>query len=127
MSETTNTNTAPKLTGRAKLVANYESSLEKYKALGVKLNELAAEINAIDALAAVTVGSKVIVTVGKGEAAKEVEAVVVGVREEEDGSKTLKVQYGEGFDADIAVVKASKVKLPATVEGEATAAEAAQG
>lgn len=125
MSETTNTNTAPKLTGRAKLVANYESSLEKYKALGVKLNELAAEINAIDALAAVTVGSKVIVTVGKGEAAKEVEAVVVGVREEEDGSKTLKVQYGEGFDADIAVVKASKVKLPAA-EGEA-AAEAAQG
>lgn len=126
MSETTNTNTAPKLTGRAKLVANYESSLEKYKALGVKLNELAAEINAIDALAAVTVGSKVIVTVGKGEAAKEVEAVVVGVREEEDGSKTLKVQYGEGFDADIAVVKASKVKLPAA-EGEAAAAEAAQG
>lgn len=118
MSETTNTNTAPKLTGRAKLVANYESGLEKYKALGVKLNELAAEINAIDALAAVTVGSKVIVTVGKGEAAKEVEAVVVGVREEEDGSKTLKVQYGEGFDADIAVVKASKVKLPAA-EGEA--------
>lgn len=126
MSETTNTNTAPKLTGRAKLVANYESNLEKYKALGVKLNELAAEINAIDALAAVTVGSKVIVTVGKGEAAKEVEAVVVGVREEEDGSKTLKVQYGEGFDADIAVVKASKVKLPAA-EGEAAAAEAAQG
>lgn len=126
MSETTNTNTAPKLTGRAKLVANYESSLEKYKALGVKLNELVAEINAIDALAAVTVGSKVIITVGKGEAAKEVEAVVVGVREEEDGSKTLKVQYGEGFDADIAVVKASKVKLPAA-EGEAAAAEAAQG
>ena len=126
MSETPNTNTTPKLTGRAKLVANYESSLEKYKALGVKLNELAAEINAIDALAAVTVGSKVIVTVGKGEAAKEVEAVVVGVREEEDGSKTLKVQYGEGFDADIAVVKASKVKLPAA-EGEAAAAEAAQG
>ena len=110
-----------KLTRREKLLAQYNTAFAKHADLAAKLQELAAEINSIDALSAVTVGSIVVVTVGRGDEAKEVEASVIGVREEEDGSKTYKVTYGSGFDADIAVVKGNKLKLPVAVAAEASA------
>ena len=124
-----NTNTAAettaapevKLTRREKLLAQYNAAFAKHAELAAKLQELAAEINSIDALAAVTVGSVVVVAVGRGDEAMEVEANVIGVREEEDGSKTYKVTYGSGFDADIAVVKGNKLKLPVAVAAEAAA------
>jgi hypothetical protein len=124
-----NTNTAAettaapevKLNRREKLLAQYNHAFTKHAELAAKLQELAAEINSIDALAAVTVGSGVVVNLGRGDGAKEVEATVIGVREEEDGSKTYKVTYGSGFDADIAVVKGNKLKLPVAAAAEASA------
>ena len=110
-----------KLTRREKLLAQYNAAFAKHAELAAKLSEIASEINSIDALAAVHVGSVVIVTVGRGDDAKEVEASVIGVREEEDGSKTYKVTYGSGFDADIAEVKGSKLKLPVAVAAEGNA------
>lgn len=119
--ETTAAAEGVKLTRREKLLAQYNTAFAKHADLAAKLQELAAEINSIDALSAVTVGSIVVVTVGRGYEAKEVEASVIGVREEEDGSKTYKVTYGSGFDADIAVVKGNKLKLPVAVVAEASA------
>lgn len=119
--ETTAAPEAVKLTRREKLLAQYNAAFAKHAELAAKLQELAAEINSIDALAAVHVGSVVIVTVGRGDDAKEVDASVIGVREEEDGSKTYKVTYGSGFDADIAVVKGNKLKLPVVPAAEAAA------
>ncbi len=119
--ETTAAPEAVKLTRREKLLAQYNAAFAKHAELAAKLSELASEINSIDALAAVTVGSVVFVTVGRGDEAKEVEANVIGVREEEDGSKTYKVTYGSGFDADIAVVKGNKLKLPVVQAAEAVA------
>lgn len=119
--ETTAAAEGVKLTRREKLLAQYNTAFAKHADLAAKLQELAAEINSIDALSAVTVGSVVVVTVGRGDEAKEVEASVIGVREEEDGSKTYKVTYGSGFDADIAVVKGNKLKLPVAVVAEASA------
>lgn len=118
--ETTN---APevKLTRREKLLAQYNVALTKHTELAAKMAELVEEINSIDALAAVDVGHTVIISVGKGDEAKEVEASVIGVREEEDGSKTYKVTYGSGFDADIAVVKGNKLKLPVVAAAEGCA------
>ena len=124
--ETTETAAAPeavKLTRRRKLMAQYNAAFAKHAELAAKLSELTSEITSIDALSAVDVGSVVIVTVGRGDDAKEVEAGVIGVREEEDGSKTYKVAYGSGFDADIVVVKGNKLKLPVAVAAEAAAAE----
>ena len=109
---------AAKPTRREKLLAQYNAASAKHAELASKLSELASEINSIDALAAVHVGSVVIVTVGRGDDAKEVDASVIGVREEEDGSKTYKVTYGSGFDADIAVVKGNKLKLPVVPAAE---------
>lgn len=119
--ETTAAAEGVKLTRREKLLAQYNTAFAKHADLAAKLQELAAEINSIDALSAVTVGSIVVVTVGRGDEAKEVEASVIGVREEEDGSKTYKVTYGSGFDADIAVVNGNKLKLPVAVVAEASA------
>lgn len=80
---------------------------------------LAQEIGAIDALASIGEGSAVVVAIGKGETTRSVSGVVLAVREEEDGTKLYKVQYGTGFDADITVVKAGKLSLPATDAAEA--------
>lgn len=105
---------APKLTRREKLVVKYNDLAAKHTALTAALTALAAEINGIDRLANVLEGTAVFITIGKGDKAKEVEGVVAGVRDEEDGSKTYKVTYGTGFDADVAVVKAGALRLPTT-------------
>jgi hypothetical protein len=113
MNDTTKTAAVePKLTAREKLMAKYDKLAAKAAELTAEVNKVVEEINALDALASITVGSPVIVTIGKGESAKEVDAVVVGVKDDEDGSKVYKVQYGTGFDADIAVVKQGKITLP---------------
>ncbi len=118
------TEPAKVLTRREKLLEAYNKKFAAVKKLNEEITELVSEINSIDLLASVTVGSAVVISVGKGEAAKSVDGVVIGVRDEEDGSKTYKVQYGTGFDADIAVVKAGKlsVKLPTAAAEEGQAA-----
>jgi hypothetical protein len=110
----------PVLTRREKLLESYNKKFAQVKKLNEEITELVSEINGSDLLQSVVAGSAVVITVGKGDYAKAVDGVVIGVRDEEDGSKTYKVQYGTGFDADIAVVKAGKlsVKVPST-EGAA--------
>lgn len=137
MDNTANTNTAnttevtpeaPKLSRRERLLAKYTAGVAKFEALRTSLQELADELNSIDALAAVDVGSKVVVTIGRAETLRTVEGTVIGVREDEDGSKAYKVQYGEGFDADVAVVKGNKLALPtsAPVDPEAGVQQSAE-
>lgn len=104
---------------RQRLSEKYAALYEKYEKIATELQELAQEIGAIDALASIGEGSAVVVAIGKGETARSVNGVVLAVREEEDGTKLYKVQYGTGFDADITVVKAGKLSLPATPAAEA--------
>lgn len=115
MTEQTNpvaTETAePKLTPREKLLAKYNKLNEKATALAAEITAVVQAINEIDAIAAIGEGTAVLITVGKGEEAQEIPGVVVGVKEDEDGGKVFKVQYGTGFDADIAVVKQGRIKL----------------
>lgn len=100
----------PKLSRIERLTAKYNADLKRFNELQLSLNEQANEINAIAALAGVGVGTLVIIGVGRAETARDVQGVVVGVKEDEDGAKKYKVQYGEGFDADITVVSAGKIK-----------------
>lgn len=123
----TDTNTtAPKLTGFALLESKYNAAIAARDKAQVKVDELLAQINAVNALAAVTVGSTVIITVGKGDSAKDVASLVIGERENEDGTKTFKVTYGSGFDADVATVSSTKVKLPEPVAAEPQVEPAAE-
>ena len=106
-----------KLTREEKLQAKYNSLIARINSDTEKANEIAAELNSIAALASVGVGSSVVVKLGRKFADKDttrfVPGVVIGVKEDEDGAKLFKVQYGEGFDADIAVVGAAAISLPA--------------
>ena len=105
------------LTREQKLQAKYEALVKRIAADTEKANEIAAELNSAAALAAVDAGSAVIVKLGRKFADKDttrfVEAVVVAVKVEEDGTKLYKVQYGAGFDAEIAVVGAASISLTA--------------
>ncbi len=117
MSNAANTNThpgtapetKPKLSRKERLtllVATCEATLTKTQA---KLAEAQAELSGIVLLENVAEGANLIVRVGRGENAKEVGAVVLGVKEEDDGVKKYRVQYGTGFDADLAVVTAGSI------------------
>lgn len=73
------------------------------------LAELQGELQGIERLASVAPGTAVTVRLGRGETTREVNAVVVGVKADEDSATRYKVQYGEGFDADVAVVFSTQI------------------
>lgn len=111
-----------KKTRLEKLTDSYNKKRASYDKLAAELTDIVNEINAINALGSVAEGSKVVISIGKGESAKEVEGTVIGVREDEDGAKQFKVAYGSGFDADVKVVGAAKLRLPtADHQGEVAA------
>lgn len=129
MSEENNTqNTNTEATGAAapevkktrleKLTESYNKKRAQHEKLTAELTEIVAEVNAINALGSIAEGSKVVISIGKGETARDVEGTVIGVREDEDGAKQYKVAYGSGFDADVKVVGSSKLRLPAPVATE---------
>lgn len=98
---------AEKLVKRAALLAKrIETDTAEYANLKHEVENLAA----IDSI---TEGTELVIKLGRKFADKdttrEVLATVVGVKENEDGSKQFKVAYGSGFDADVAVVDTSKV------------------
>jgi len=111
----------PKLTPREKLMLKYNKLAGKAAALADEIGSVVAEINKLDALSSIVVGTAVIALVGKDST--PVDAVVVGVKDDEDGLKVYKVQYGVGFEADIAVVKQSKISLPSAPEVATNVAE----
>src|SRR5574337_2203539 len=84
-----------KLTREQKLKARYDVLVARIQKDTEAANEVAAELNGLAALTAVTVGSNVLLTLGRAETARVVEGVVVGVKEEEDGGKLFKVQRSE--------------------------------
>ena len=114
-----------KLTREEKLVAKLNQLAARINADTEKYNEVKAELDNIAALAAIGQGSEVVVKLGRKFADKDttryVNGVVIGVKEEDDGSKLYKVSYGKGFDADIAVVTGAALSLPVATEQVAAA------
>ena len=108
---------AVKLTREQKLRAKYDMLVVRIAKDTESAGEVAAEINSIAALAAIGVGSAVIVKLGRKfseekDTTRFVPGLIIGVKEEEDGSKLFKVQHGVGFDADIATVTGAALSLP---------------
>ena len=115
---------APKLSHREKLLKKFEEKKALYEKLAADLQDIAAEVQAIDAAESIGVDSVVYISIGKGDTRKEVAARVIGVREDEENGKQYKVQYGEGFDADVKIVPAARLRLSPTAQGaEVPAAE----
>ena len=109
---------AVKLTREQKLRAKYDMLVARINKDTETAAEIAYEINSFAALAAIAVGTAVVVKLGRKfseekDTTRFVPGVVIGVKEDEDGSKLFKVQHGEGFDADIATVTGAALSLPA--------------
>lgn len=85
-----------------------------------KLDELIAERDNAERLASVGSGTKVSIKLGRKFKDKDTTRVEVGVviavKEEEDGTKLLKVQVGEGFDAEFVTVGLGAVVEVKTAE-----------
>lgn len=100
---------AQPLTRKQKLLAKLESLQKRIASDTEKFNELRNEYDMIDKLDNVSVGTMVVIKQGRAETTREVQGVVIAVKHDEDGTAKYKVQYGEGFDADIAVVHAAGI------------------
>lgn len=103
-----------KLSRKEKLertVANADADIAKIKA---KADAAKAELEALTKLANVGVGSSLVVRVGRGDTAKTVSATVLGVKVE-DGVSKYRVQYGTGFDAELAVITSAYIVEVTTV------------
>jgi hypothetical protein len=105
---------APKLSRAQKLTARATLLAERISKDTAEYNEVVNEINSAEALKTVAEGSVVQVKLGRRFSAEKdttriVDAVVVGVRTDEEGTTQFKVQYGSGFDAEQAVVNAGQI------------------
>ena len=73
-----------------------------------KLDELIAERDNAERLSGVAAGTHVTIKLGRKfkdkDTTRVVPGVVVAVKEDDDGDKLLKVQIGDGFDAEYVVV-----------------------
>ena len=73
-----------------------------------KLAELIAERDNADRFSGVVAGTHVTIKLGRKfkdkDTTRVVPGVVVAVKEDDDGDKLLKVQIGDGFDAEYVVV-----------------------
>lgn len=99
---------APKLTRTEKLVKKAEMLKARIEKDSAEYNEVVGELESINRLANLAAGQSVKVRLGRKFADKDttriVDALVVAVREGDDGEKQYKVQHGTGFDAEITVV-----------------------
>lgn len=73
-----------------------------------KLEELIAERDNAERLAGVGPGTHVTIKLGRKfkdkDTTRVVPGIVVAVKEDDDGDKLLKVQVGDGFDAEYVIV-----------------------
>jgi hypothetical protein len=123
------TTPAPKLTYVEKITKQYNDLATRINADTVKAQALLVEINSIAAIANLKAGDAVIVKTGRKFQDKDTtqirDGVVLGVKTDDAGKNTFKVQVGSGFDADVVVVDSSAITLPVAAEAaqEAPAAE----
>lgn len=98
-----------------KTLAERIEALEKrIEADTAKLEELTFERDNAERLASVGTGSVVTVKLGRKfkdkDTTRVVQGVVIATKEEDDGSKLLKVQVGEGFDVEFVTVGLGSVE-----------------
>lgn len=98
-----------------KTLAERIEALEKrIEADTAKLDELTFERDNAERLASVGNGSVVAVKLGRKfkdkDTTRVVQGVVIATKEEDDGSKLLKVQVGEGFDVEFVTVGLGSVE-----------------
>lgn len=98
------------LTRSQKIAAQIETINKRIEADTTKVASLKLELETVAKLEGVGVDTQVRVKLGRAETTREVEAVVVGVKtDEENGSRRFKVLYGTGLDTDTVIVQESQI------------------
>lgn len=117
--------TAPKLTYAQKLQASITALYTRISADTEKYNSLTAELANLQAIESLTTGDSVTVKTGRKFSDKDTTkvrpGVVLGVKVDENGKRSFKVQVGAGFEADIVVVDSSAITVTASEDAAAAA------
>lgn len=91
-------------------------------------NTLNAELAGIAAIENLQAGAAVVVKTGRKFQDKDTtqirDGVVLGIKTDDAGKRTFKVQVGSGFDADVVVVDSSAITIKAVEPTEDAAAAA---
>jgi hypothetical protein len=90
----------------AKTIATLETRIAADTA---KLAEVKQEAETAAKLSGVAVNSVVVAKLGRAETTREVLARVVGVKEEDNGSRKFKILFGEGLDTDTVIIQESQI------------------
>lgn len=103
-----------KVRAKKTLAERIEALEKRIEADTAKLEELTFERDNAERLASVGNGSVVAVKLGRKfkdkDTTRVVQGVVIATKEEDDGSKLLKVQVGEGFDVEFVTVGLGSVE-----------------
>lgn len=128
MTETTNVTTAATPLTYAQKLAKRVTDLHANIVKQTELyNTLNAELAGIAAIENLQAGAAVSVKTGRKFADKDTtqirDGVVLGIKTDDSGKRSFKVQVGAGFDADVVVVDSSAitVKPVAAVDADAAA------
>jgi hypothetical protein len=99
---------APK-SRKDKLAERIATLTKRISADTVALADAQAQFDSVDRLSNIAEGSQVTIRIGRAETSKEVQGVITGIKEEDNGSRRFKVYYGSGFDADTVVIQESQI------------------
>ncbi len=100
----------PAVLSRAeKLAARIAALATRIESDTIAIAEARTELETSERLAGVQSGTKIIARLGRADTVKNVEATVVHVKDDESGSRRLKITYGEGADFDVAVIQESQI------------------
>ena len=81
----------------------------QYVKLAAEIEKLEGQFRAVDLIASVKAGSVIVARIGRAETSKEVEASVLGVQTLESGDVRYKIFFGEGVDAEVAVIQTTQI------------------
>lgn len=110
---------APKLTAAEKRQKQIDLLTKRIADDSTKLTELKLEAETSERLASVGTGSVIVARIGRAETSRNVEAVVLGVKTDDNtGAVRYKISFGEGFDADTQVIQPSQI---VSVQGDTVA------
>lgn len=97
------------LTRAEKLGKQIEVLTKRIEADTAKLAEVTLELETAERLSSVGVGTLITARIGRAETSREVQAEVLGVKDEESGARRYKISFGDGFDADVQVIQPSQI------------------
>lgn len=128
MTETTNATPATPLTYAQKLAKRVTDLHAKIVKDTETYNALNAELAGIAAIENLQAGAAVTVKTGRKFADKDTtqirDGVVLGVKVDDSGKRSFKVQVGAGFEADVVVVDSSAITVKPVEASEDSAAAA---